>query len=62
MAMGGRFALGPATSAAGVGQFTYDAGTGAFSWDANGVTAGGVTLIATLSVGLAFTAADIVII
>jgi len=62
MAMGARFALGTATSAAGVGQFTYDAGTGALSWDANGVTAGGVTVIATLSAGLAFTAADIVII
>jgi Ca2+-binding RTX toxin-like protein len=62
VAAAGRFALGPASSAAGIGQFTYNAATGVLAWDANGVAAGGVTPIATLTAGLSFTAADIVIV
>ncbi len=59
----GRFALGAvATSASGFGQFTYDAGTGVLAWDVNGSHAGGVTVLATLGLGLSFTAADIVVI
>ncbi len=63
LAASGGFLLGTtATSAAGVGQFLYNAASGELSWDLNGVGAGGVTVLATLGIGLSFTAADIVVI
>jgi Ca2+-binding RTX toxin-like protein len=56
----GLFAVGATATVAG--QFTYDAATGVLAYDSNGATAGGVSVLATLSPGLAFTAADIVVI
>ena len=56
----GLFAIGATATAAG--QFTYDPLTGALAFDSNGANAGGVTVLATLSPNLAFTAADIVVI
>jgi Ca2+-binding RTX toxin-like protein len=67
----GRFVTGyAATSAPGVGQFYYrtftlpgaSVSTGELNWDANGVSAGGVTVIAYFIGGPLLTAADIVIV
>lgn len=57
----GAFAIGAAASAAGH-RVIYNSATGALLYDADGSNAGAAVLIATLSTGLALTAADVLVV